>query len=147
MEFYQIAVTTCAGIITIITLLEKLGLTARVKKVDSDFNEMRKTLSVIPTMDKQQKEFIGMQNSQNTALLAILRNELYRSFKVHRDVGVWTDDECAVQTKLHSAYKALHGNGEEDIWWEKKKTWRIVSDNEYKEIMSKYCNPEERVIS
>ena len=35
-------------------------------------------------------------------------------------------------------YQALHGNGEEEIWWEKKKTWKIVANDEYKEIISKY---------
>ena len=137
VEAYQLVVTACAGVITIITLLEKLGLTARVKKIDNEFNEMRKMLSTIPKINETQKEFVSLQEGQNNALLALLRNELYQSFRLNRDLGVWTDDECFVQTKLHQAYKSLNGNGEEEIWWEKKKTWRIVSNTEYRELMLK----------
>jgi hypothetical protein len=128
MEFYQIVVTACAGLITLLTLFEKLGWTARVKKADADFNELRK---MIATMDK----LLELQKDQNSALLAVLRNELYQSFRLNRDLGIWTDDECSVQTKLHKAYKDLGGNGEEDIWWEKKKNWKIVSNDEYRELM------------
>ena len=140
VELYQLVVTACAGVITIITLLEKLGLTARVKKMDNEFNEMRKMLSTIPDINATQKEFVTLQEGQNNALLALLRNELYQSFRLNRDLGVWTDDECFVQTKLHQAYKSLNGNGEEEIWWEKKKTWRIVSNTEYRELMLKKQN-------
>lgn len=139
MEAYQIVVSACAGIITIITLMEKLGLTARVKKIDAEFSEMRKMLANIPEINQLQQDFIGLQTEQNNALLALLRNELYRSFRLNRDIAVWTDDECFVQTKLHQAYKSLHGNGEEEIWWEKKKTWRIVSHEEYQELLNAKC--------
>jgi hypothetical protein len=138
MEFYQLMVTVCAGVITLLTLFEKLGWTARVRKADADFTEMRKMIVTIEEVSSLQQEFLVLQKDQNTALLAVLRNELYQSFKLNRDVEVWTDDECFVQTKLHQAYKALHGNGEEEIWWEKKKNWRIVSNEEYKEILSQY---------
>lgn len=137
MNTYQVVVTVCAGIITIFTLLEKLGLTARIKKIDSDFDEMRMMSKHISNINEFQKEFMVLQEGQNNALLAILRNELYQSFRHNRDIGVWTDDECFVQTKLHQAYKSLKGNGEEEIWWEKKKTWRIVSSTEYNELLSK----------
>lgn len=137
MNTYQVVVTVCAGIITIFTLLEKLGLTARIKKIDSDFDEMRMMSKHISNINEFQKEFMALQEGQNNALLAILRNELYQSFRHNRDIGVWTDDECFVQTKLHQAYKSLKGNGEEEIWWEKKKTWRIVSSTEYNELLSK----------
>ena len=138
MEFYQLMVTVCAGVITLLTLFEKLGWTARVRKADADFTEMRKMIVTIEEVSSLQQEFLVLQKDQNTALLAVLRNELYQSFKLNRDVEVWTDDECFVQTKLHQAYKALHGNGEEEIWWEKKKNWRIVSNEEYKEILNQY---------
>ena len=137
MNTYQVVVTVCAGIITIFTLLEKLGLTARIKKIDSDFDEMRMMSKHIANINEFQKEFMVLQEGQNNALLAILRNELYQSFRHNRDIGVWTDEECFVQTKLHQAYKSLNGNGEEEIWWEKKKTWRIVSSTEYNELLSK----------
>lgn len=119
--------------------MEKLGLTARVKKIDAEFSAMRQMLSNIPEINQLQQDFIGLQEDQNNALLAILRNELYRSFRLNRDLEVWTDDECFVQTKLHQAYKSLHGNGEEEIWWEKKKTWRIVSHEEYDDLLRKNC--------
>ena len=139
METYQIIVSLCAGIITFITLMEKLGLTARVKKIDAEFNEMHKMLANIPELSQLQQDFLTLQEDQNNALLAILRNELYRSFRINREFEAWTDDECFVQTKLHQAYKNLHGNGEEEIWWEKKKTWRIISHEEYQELCAKNC--------
>lgn len=138
MQFYEIFITACAGLVTLLTLFDKLGWTAKVKKADADFGEMRKMLASITEMKAIQEEFLVLQKDQNNALLAVLRNELYQSFKLNRDIEVWTDDECFVQTKLHQAYKALHGNGEEEIWWDKKKTWRIVSNEEYKEIVNQF---------
>lgn len=138
METWQIVVASCAGFVTILTLFEKLGWTSKVKKADADFNQMRKMLNTIDTMNDLQQQFLTLQKDQNAALLAILRNELYQSFKINRELGAWTDDECSVQTKLHEAYKALHGNGEESIWWEKKKSWNIVSNEEYKEIVNSH---------
>lgn len=140
MATWQIVITTCAGLITILTLFEKLGITSRLKRVDSDFKEVQKMSAKLDSMHTSQDELMALQKDQNSALLAILRNELYQSFKNNRDIEAWTDDECAVQTKLHTAYKALHGNGEEDIWWEKKKTWRIVSFEEYQELLCQACN-------
>lgn len=138
MEFYEIFITACAGLVTLLTLFDKLGWTAKVKKADADFTEMRKMIVSISEIKEIQEEFIILQRDQNNALLAVLRNELYQSFKLNRDIEAWTDDECFVQTKLHQAYKALKGNGEEEIWWEKKKTWRIVSNEEYKELLNQY---------
>lgn len=138
MEFYEVFITACAGLVTLLTLFDKLGWTAKVKKADADFTEMRKMIVSITEIKEIQEEFIILQRDQNNALLAVLRNELYQSFKLNRDIEAWTDDECFVQTKLHQAYKALKGNGEEEIWWEKKKTWRIVSNEEYKELLNQY---------
>ena len=98
-------------------------------------NEVEKIIKNITEFSNQQHQLVNLQKDQNGALLAILRNELYRSFRMNRELGVWTDDECFVQTKLHEAYKNLHGNGEEEIWWEKKKTWNIVTHDEYDELM------------
>ncbi len=134
MDTWQIVVASAAGFVTILTLLEKLGVTNKIKKIDKDFNEMRTMLANLKEISEYQQELIILQKDQNNALLAILRNELYQSFKVHRDLGAWTDDEANVQTKLHVAYRNLHGNGEEELWWEKKKTWRIVSNEEYREL-------------
>lgn len=138
MELWQLIISICAGTITILTALEKLGVTGKIKKVDTEFNELKKVVIHIEDISKSQQEFGTLQKDQNTALLAILRNDLYQSFKEHRDLGVWTDDESNVQTKLHCAYRALHGNGEEELWWEKKRTWRIVSNEEYKELLAEY---------
>lgn len=140
MDTWQIVIASCAGFVTILTLLEKLGVTSRLKKADTDFNEMRKMVNNLTEINKHQQEFIALQKDQNNALLALLRNDLYQSFKIHRDLGVWTDDEANVQTKLHAAYRSLHGNGEEELWWEKKKTWKIVSNEEYKELTK--CPPQ-----
>jgi hypothetical protein len=37
---------------------------------------------------------------------------------------------------MHEAYKALNGNGEEKIWWDKKQKWAIVSDEDYHELIN-----------
>lgn len=139
MELWQLIISICAGVITIITVFEKLGVTNKIKKMDLEFTELKKLNTTILDINLNQKEFGELQKDQNNALLAILRNELYQSFKTHRHLEVWTDDECTVQTKLHLAYRALHGNGEEELWWEKKKTWKIVSNEEYRELIE--CPP------
>lgn len=106
-------ITGCAGVITLLTFFEKIGVTKKVKETRI------------------------LQENQNQALLAILRNELYRSFKENREYEAWTDAECGVQTKMHEAYKNLHGNGEETLWWHKKQTWAIVSDEEFHDIVKR----------
>lgn len=135
MDTWQIIVSTCAGLITILTVSDKLGITGKLKKADTGLNEIEKIVKNITDFSVQQQQLVNLQKDQNGALLAILRNELYQSFRINRELGVWTDDESFVQTKLHEAYKNLHGNGEEEIWWEKKKTWDIVSNDEYEELM------------
>lgn len=135
MDTWQIIVSTCAGLITILTVSDKLGITGKLKKADTGLNEIEKIVKNITDFSTQQQQLVNLQKDQNGALLAILRNELYQSFRINRELGVWTDDESFVQTKLHEAYKNLHGNGEEEIWWDKKKTWDIVSNDEYEELM------------
>ena len=139
MEMWQTIISVCAGIITIATVFEKFGVTKKVKKVDRDFNDLKKLPDQVSSLSKILSELETLQKDQNNALLAILRNNLYQSFKDNRDICAWTDDEANVQTKMHLAYNALHGNGEEELWWEKKKTWKIVSIEEYKELL-KNCN-------
>lgn len=141
MTSWKLILGICAGVVTILTALEKLGITNRLRKADIELTELRKLISHVSDIRANQQEFGELQKDQNNALLAILRNDLYQSFKVHRELGVWTDDEANVQTKLHCAYRALHGNGEEELWWEKKKTWRIVSTEEYKEIILRNTPP------
>lgn len=136
METWQLFVSICAGVVTIATLFEKLGVTSKLKRVDVDFNELKKLNYQFADIIQKQEEFGELQKDQNTALLAILRSDLYQSFKEHRDIGAWTDDEANVQTKLHTAYRNLHGNGEEEIWWDKKKAWKIVSNEEYQELLN-----------
>ena len=135
MDTWQIIVSTCAGLLTILTVSDKLGITGKLKKADMGINEVEKIIKNITEISNQQQQLVNLQKDQNGALLAILRNELYRSFRMNRELGVWTDDESFVQTKLHEAYKNLHGNGEEEIWWEKKKNWNIVTNDEYEELM------------
>ena len=138
MEIWQLMISICAGIITIITVLEKLGVIQKVKKIDTEFDELKKLPSQVADIQKNLYDFGELQKDQNGAMLAMLRNALYQSFKDNRDIGAWTDDDASVQTKLHIAYRALHGNGEEELWWEKKKTWKIVSAEEYKELLLKF---------
>ena len=135
MDTWQIIVSVCAGLLTILTVSDKLGITGKLKKADMGINEVEKIIKNITEISNQQQQLVNLQKDQNGALLAILRHELYESFRMNRELGVWTDDESFVQTKLHEAYKNLHGNGEEEIWWEKKKNWTIVTHAEYDELM------------
>ena len=140
METWQLIISICAGLITIMTFFDKVGLTKSVKKVDSDFKELKGLPEQINDLSAEIEGMGNLQKIQNQALLAILRNDLYRCFKDHRDLGAWTDDDCQVQTKMHEAYKALGGNGEEAIWWEKKKSWKIYSEDEMQELIRKHNN-------
>lgn len=134
MELWQTIVSICAGIITIVTVLEKLGISKRVSKIDNEFNSLKKLPDQVKGIQDELKNLGNLQINQNNALLAMLRNILYQSFKDNRDISAWTDDECSVQTKMHNAYQMLHGNNEEEIWWERKKTWKIVSNEEYDKL-------------
>lgn len=138
MELWQTIVSICAGIITIVTVLEKLGILKRFSKVDQEFNSLKQLPNQVKSIQEELKNLGNLQTDQNNALLAMLRNTLYQSFKDNRDLSAWTDDECSVQTKIHNAYKTLHGNGEEEIWWERKKTWKIVSNEEYEKLHQEY---------
>lgn len=138
MELWQTIVSICAGIITIVTVLEKLGILKRFSKVDQEFNSLKQLPGHVKNIQEELKNLGNLQTDQNNALLAMLRNTLYQSFKDNRDISAWTDDECSVQTKIHNAYKTLRGNGEEEIWWEKKKSWRIVSNEEYENLHQEY---------
>ena len=138
MELWQTIVSICAGIITIVTVLEELGISKRVSKIDNEFNSLKKLPDQVKGIQDELRNLGNLQINQNNALLAMLRNTLYQSFKDNRDLSAWTDDECSVQTKIHDAYKTLHGNGEEDIWWERKKTWQIVSNEEYEKLHQEY---------
>ena len=138
MELWQTIVSVCAGIITIVTVLEKLGILKRFSKVDQEFNSLKQLPGHVKNIQEELKNLGSLQIDQNNALLAMLRNTLYQSFKDNRDLSAWTDDECSVQTKIHDSYKTLHGNGEEEIWWERKKTWQIVSNEEYEKLHQEY---------
>lgn len=138
MELWQTIISICAGVITIVTVLEKLGISKRVSKIDNEFNSLKQLPNQVKNIQEELKNLGNLQIDQTNALLAMLRNTLYQSFKDNRDVAAWTDDECSVQTKIHNAYKTLHGNGEEEIWWEKKKTWKIVSSEEYENLLQSH---------
>lgn len=138
MELWQTIISICAGIITIVTVLEKLGILKRFSKVDQEFNSLKQLPGHVKNIQEELKNLGSLQTDQNNALLAMLRNTLYQSFKDNRDLSAWTDDECSVQTKIHDAYKTLHRNGEEEIWWERKKTWQIVSNEEYDKLHQEY---------
>lgn len=135
METWQMIVSFCASIITILTLAEKIRGTNSFKQLDSAMGDLKTVPQNIATLKTDLTQLSSLQISQNAALLALLRNDLYRCFKDNRDIAAWTDDDARVQTTLHEVYRALNGNGEEEIWWEKKKTWRIVSDTEYHELV------------
>jgi len=137
MENWQIIISICAGIITIITLFDKIGLFKSVKKVDNTFKEIKEVFDKISNIEKDLEEIAEMQPKQSKALLSLLRNELYQCFKEYREIGAWSDDDCRVQAKIHDAYTALNGNGEESIWWEKKKQWKILPEEEVLLLLKK----------
>lgn len=134
MEVWQIVVSFCAGLITVISFLDKIGVVHKVKKVDTDFKGLKGLPEQIRIILDNIEDLSELQVAQNQALLAMMRNDLYTCFKEHREMNAWTDDECQVQTKIHDAYHALGGNGEETIWWDKKKAWSIYSDEQMQRI-------------
>lgn len=136
MQTWQMFVTICAGIITVITLLDKLGVTKQVKQFNKNSQELEDIANAVGEVKGVVDRMGESQELQRAALLALIRNSLYRSFRENREYGVWTDDEATVQTRLHEAYLALGGNGEESLWWSKKTTWEIVSHEEYKRIVN-----------
>lgn len=138
MEAWQVIISFCAGCVTFLTLLEKIGGNKSFKKINTGLAELEKVPGALSSLHTDVTAINTLQLTQSKALLAILRNDLYRCFKDNRDIGAWTDEDARVQITLHEVYKALHGNGEEEIWWEKKKTWRIVSEAEYKELVAEY---------
>ena len=75
MDTWQIIVSTCAGLITILTVSDKLGITGKLKKADTGLNEIEKIVKNITDFSTQQQQLINLQKDQNGALLAILRNE------------------------------------------------------------------------
>ena len=99
METWQLIISICAGLITIMTFFDKVGLTKSVKKVDSDFKELKGLPEQINNLSAEIEGMGNLQKIQNQALLAILRNDLYRCFKDYRDLGAWTDDDCQVQQR------------------------------------------------
>ena len=42
MAVWQLVVSICAGVITLITVLEKLGITGGMKKIEREFTELKK---------------------------------------------------------------------------------------------------------
>lgn len=132
LENWRIFVGICAGIVTLITFLDKVGVTGRVKRIRENAEKLAEITDSITNAVTAMNKLAEQQEAQREALLALIRNALFRSFKEHRDIEAWTDEECMVQTRLHEAYIANGGNGEEAIWWDKKKTWEIVSVEEHK---------------
>ena len=130
MENWQIFVSVCTGIIAFISVLDKLGVLATVKRAESSYNELQALIKQSGDLSESVRLITETQDKQNKALLAILRNHLYRSFRDNRRSESWSDDECRVQTLLHGAYVDLEGNGEEAIWWSQKLTWKVLSEEE-----------------
>ena len=130
MENWQIFVSVCTGIIAFISVLDKVGVLATVKRAESSYNELQALIKQSGDLSESVRLITETQDKQNKALLAILRNHLYRSFRDNRRSESWSDDECRVQTLLHGAYVDLEGNGEEAIWWSQKLTWKVLSEEE-----------------
>lgn len=138
MAEWQIFVSICAGIITLLTLIEKIRGTRGFKQINAALENLKKVPTDLSDLQENLSIICKVQGTQNAALLAILRHDLYRCFKDNREIGAWTDEDCRVQTNLHEIYQALKGNGEEGLWWEKKREWRIVTEVEYHELMQDF---------
>lgn len=138
MEIWQLAVTIASGVIVILNLIERLGITKAFK----DTQELKEVPELIEKLTITVEKMSSRIQIQDQAILSMLRNDLYKSFKEHRDIGAWTDEECSVQTKIHESYIAMGGNGTEALWWEKKKQWKIVTEQEYNRLIkeSRNCN-------
>ena len=130
MENWQIFVSVCTGIIAFISVLDKVGVLATVKRAESSYNELQALIKQSSDLSESVRLITETQDKQNKALLANLRNHLYRSFRDNRRSESWSDDECRVQTLLHGAYVDLDGNGEEAIWWSQKLNWKVLSEEE-----------------
>lgn len=138
METWQLFISVCAGVITLLTLFEKIRGTKSFKQLDAALATLQKVPSEIAALRNDLSTICQVQEDQTSALLAILHSDLYRCFRENRELEAWTDEEARVQTKLHEVYRLLHGNGEEALWWERKKTWKIVSDSEYQLLVRKH---------
>ena len=137
METWQLFISVCAGVITLLTLFEKIRGTKSFKQLDAALATLQKVPSEIQALQNDLTIISQVQKDQTSALLAILHSDLYRCFRENRELEAWTDEEARVQTNLHEVYCLLHGNGEEALWWDRKRTWRIVSDGEYQELVQK----------
>ena len=61
MELWQTIISVCAGIITIVTVLEKLGIIQKFKKVDNDFSDLKR----LPVqMEELQKKLLDLSALQ-----------------------------------------------------------------------------------
>lgn len=148
MEIWQLIITICAGLVTLFTLVEKVRGSKSYKKLDTalkdlqtitaEFSEFKTDMGTLKTNVSGMND---LQVLQKDALLAMLRNDLFRCFRDNRNIGAWTDDDCQVQTTLHAVYRALKGGDskeEEELWWDRKKTWKIVTETEYQRLLKKY---------
>lgn len=136
METWQYIVSICAGLLTVFSLLDKFGgVSKKLKQVDSDYSKITQIPKQLEEVKTELKENNLSTLIITEALRALIRNELYICFKTNREYQAWTDDECRVQTRLHTVYQKLGGNGEETLWWQNKERWKIVSEEDYMELV------------
>lgn len=136
MQPWEMIVSVCAGIIVIINLFDKLGgISRKMKQIDKDYSTITQLPKAINDLKKEVQEANLSTVIIIEALRALIRNDLYICFKTNREYQAWTDDECRVQTRLHAVYQKLGGNGEESLWWQNKERWKIVSEEDYLELV------------
>ena len=61
MELWQTIISICAGIITIVTVLEKLGILKRFSKVDQEFNSLKQLPGHVKNIQEELKNVEGKQ--------------------------------------------------------------------------------------
>ena len=65
METWQLIISVCAGLITIMTFFDKVGLTKSAKKVDCEFKELKRLPEQIKNLST---EIEGLNNFQKMIL-------------------------------------------------------------------------------
>ena len=65
METWQLIISVCAGLITIMTFFDKVGLTKSVKKVDCEFKELKRLPEQIKNLSTEIEGTNNFQKMQN----------------------------------------------------------------------------------
>jgi hypothetical protein len=164
-EYWEFSLLIIAGIMAFLQFFDRTGVSGKLKRLADQYEELCKLNDVfemhskesadrLSLIESQQETMLNMmvrmqtfldkpdnksevQDKRREALLAVLKGQLFGSFKKHRSVKAWTDDEFHMQTVFHELFVALGGNGEESVWWEQKRSWDIVDEEDLERLKNK----------